>query len=216
MQHGEAVPGLSKLGEDHAAMRTNRDAGGRTVCSRDNELGRHEASRRDLANPAAPDLAKPEIAVGACGNAVGLAGRGRNRKLGNGPVDGNSADLLAVWFREPKVAVRASRDVKGRAGGSGNGEFRDRTGWRDFGDLVSGSGELREPEVAVRTGRDPHRLTVGRGDEDLAQNCPVRRDPADLVATALDEPQGAIGPSGNPERLAVARRDDRLTEEGSG
>ena len=91
MQHGEAIPRLSKLRKDHAAMGTNRDTGGRTVCRRDNELGRHEASRRDLANPAAPDLAKPEVAVGPCDNAVGLAVRGRNRKLGDGPVDGNSA-----------------------------------------------------------------------------------------------------------------------------
>src|SRR5207237_9896714 len=120
---GEAVGRLSELGEDQAAVRADGDTARRAVRGRHDELCRDEAGRCNLANPAAPQFGKPEIAVRPRDDAVRLAVRRGNPKLRYAASHGNLTDLRPAGFRKPKVAVRARGDAEWRAGGGRDREF---------------------------------------------------------------------------------------------
>jgi hypothetical protein len=120
--------------------------------------------------------------------------------MGGGTCNGrNPTDPVAVAFREPQVAVGASRDADWkRAGRDAGAEFGDDSEWGNPPDLVAVEAlEVRKPQVAVGARRDAERCREKAEAGAEYGDDSERGNPADPgvvgeVAAQFREPQVAV------------------------
>lgn len=113
------------------------------------ELG-HHAGRCDSADLIFTTLRKPEIAVRAFGDVVGIRILTRNLELGDHAGWGNPANSLTIEFRKPHFTVWTSGDALRSASRIWELKLCDLTCGRDPADRIAI--DFSKPEIAVTEG----------------------------------------------------------------
>jgi hypothetical protein len=86
----------------------------------------------------------------------------------------------------------------------GQGEFRDRAGWRDPANPVAGG--LGKPQVPIRTGLDAARRAVPGGNVEFPDGSAVLTDLSDSIPQVLREPDVPIRTHGHDTWPAIGMR----------
>src|ERR1700681_1091266 len=157
--------------------------------------------RDDPSDLVAGVFREPDRAVRTRGDAVGTAGRGRDRVFGERAGGGHPADLAGEAFREPKRPIWTHGDAEGTAACRRDRIFGEHAGGRHPADLVAGT--FREPKRPVRTGGDQGGTAARRVFGEHARG----RHPTDLVAAVFCEPERPIRTGGDADGTASSAWD---------